>query len=62
VEIARPLIVIDATNADPTAVEKTLEVSDRQAEVPPRTLRQQAQVQEDQMVVSLFVVSRPRTP
>jgi hypothetical protein len=56
-----PLIVIDATDEDPAAVTKTLEVVIAQAGVSVRTLQQQARVPDDQMVAP-FVVSPPSAP
>ena len=56
-----PLIMIEATDADPAEVSKTLELVVAQAEVTLRTLQHQAQVPEDQMVAP-FVVSPPSTP
>jgi hypothetical protein len=56
-----PIIMIEATDADPAAVSKTLELVVAQAEVTLRTLQQQAQVPGDQMVAP-FVVSPPSVP
>lgn len=56
-----PLIMLEATDADPAAVTKTLTLVIAQAEVTLRTLQQQAQVPEDQMVEP-FVVTPPSTP
>ena len=56
-----PLIMIEATNADPAAVTKTLELVIAQADVNFRSLQQQGRVPEDQMVAP-FVVSPPSTP
>ena len=53
--------MIEATNADPAAVTKTLELVLQQAEITLRTLQQQAQVPDDQMVAP-FVVSPPSAP
>ncbi|MFC7448776.1 hypothetical protein [Rhodococcus daqingensis] len=56
-----PLIMIESTSADPTAVSKTLELVSAQAEVTLRTLQQQARVPDDLMVVP-FPVSPPSAP
>jgi hypothetical protein len=56
-----PLIMIEATDADPAAVTRTLELVIAQAEGSLRTLQQQARVPEDQMVAT-FVVSPPSAP
>ncbi len=56
-----PLIMIEATNADQAAVSMTIELVVAQAEATMRTLQQQAQVSDQQMVVP-FVVSPPSTP
>ena len=56
-----PLVMIEATEADPDAVTKTLELVIAQSEETLRNLQQQARVPEDQMVAP-FVVSPPSTP
>ena len=56
-----PLIMIEANNADPDAVSKTLELVVAQAEGTLRTLQQDARVPDDQMVIP-FIVSPPSTP
>jgi TRAP-type uncharacterized transport system fused permease subunit len=56
-----PLIMIEASDADPDAVTRTLELVIAQAEVTLRTLQQEASVPEDQMVAP-FVVSPPSAP
>jgi hypothetical protein len=56
-----PMIMIEATNADPALVSKTLNLVVAQAEVTLRTLQQQAHVPGDQMVAP-FVVSPPSAP
>jgi hypothetical protein len=56
-----PLVMIEATNPDPAAVTRTLELVVAQAGVTLRDLQQQAQVPEDQMVTP-FVVSPPSAP
>lgn len=56
-----PLIMIEETAPDPAAATKTLELVIEQAEVTLRTLQQQAQVQQGQMVTP-FVVSPPSEP
>jgi hypothetical protein len=56
-----PLIMIEATNADPAAVSRTLELVIAQSDVSLRSLQQQARVPDDQMVAP-FVVSPPSAP
>jgi hypothetical protein len=56
-----PLVMIEATEADPDAVTKTLELVIAQSEETLRNLQQQARVPEDQMVAP-FVVSPPSAP
>jgi hypothetical protein len=56
-----PLIMIEATNADPAEVSKTLGLVVQQAEVTLRTLQQHAQVPDEQMVAP-FIVSPPSPP
>lgn len=56
-----PLIMIEATNADPAAVSKTLDLVIQQSEVSLRSLQQQAGVPDDQMVAP-FIVSPPNPP
>jgi hypothetical protein len=56
-----PLIMIEATNADPGAVSTTLELVVAQADETLRNLQEQAHVPAGQMV-SPFVVSPPRIP
>lgn len=56
-----PLIMIEETAADPADVSKTLGLVLEQAKVTLRTLQQQANVPEDQMVTP-FVVSPPTPP
>lgn len=56
-----PLIMIEATNADQDAVSTTLELVVAEAESTLKTLQQQANVPDPQMVVP-FVVSPPSTP
>jgi hypothetical protein len=56
-----PLIMIDATEPDPAAASKTVELAAAQADPTVRTLQQQAGVPEDQMVKA-FVVSPPSAP
>lgn len=55
------LIMIEATDSDPVAVTKTLELVIAQSEVTLRNLQEQARVPGDQMVAP-FVVSAPSTP
>lgn len=56
-----PLIMVEATEADPIATSKTVESVVAQADSTLRTLQQQAMVPEDQMVRAL-VVSPPSVP
>lgn len=56
-----PLIMIEATSPDPSAVSKTLELVSAQAEGTLRAIQEQAHVPEDQMVAP-FVVSPPSIP
>lgn len=56
-----PLITIDVTAGKPAAVTKTLEVILAQTQVTLRSLQQQAQVPEDQMMTP-FLVSPPGVP
>lgn len=56
-----PLIMIEATAADPAQVSKTLGLVVQQAEVTLRTLQHQANVPDDQMVAP-FIVSPPTPP
>ncbi len=56
-----PLVMIEATDADEEAVSLTIQLVSAQAEETLRTLQQQAQVPEAQMVRP-FVVSPPSTP
>jgi hypothetical protein len=56
-----PMIMIEATAADQAAVTRTLELVIAQADVSLRTLQQQAQIPETEMVTP-FVVSPPSTP
>jgi hypothetical protein len=56
-----PLVMVEATNADPAAVSRTLELVVAQSEVTMRNLQEKARVPEDQMVAP-FVVSSPSTP
>ena len=56
-----PLITIDVTAGKPAAVTKTLEVVLAQTQVTLRSLQQQAQVPEDQMMTP-FLVSPPECP
>ncbi|WP_235624157.1 hypothetical protein [Mycolicibacterium goodii] len=56
-----PLIMIEATTAEPDAASKTLELVVAEAEATTRALQQQANVPDAQMVVP-FVVSPPSTP
>jgi hypothetical protein len=56
-----PLIMIEVTDADPTEVSKTLELVVHEADGTLRSLQQQAQVPDDQMVTP-FVVSPPSAP
>jgi hypothetical protein len=56
-----PIVMVEATNADPAAVTRTLELVITQADVTLRALQRQAQIPEDQMVTP-FVVSPPSAP
>jgi hypothetical protein len=56
-----PMVMIEATEPDPAAASKTVELVVAQAAPTLRTLQQQASVPEDQMVTS-FVVSPPSLP
>ncbi|HEY7052910.1 MAG TPA: hypothetical protein VH496_12380 [Mycobacterium sp.] len=56
-----PLIMVEVTDADPAAVSKTLRLVVAQAAVTLRSLQQQAQVPDEEMVAP-FVVSPPGTP
>jgi len=56
-----PLVMIEATNADPAKVTKTLDLVLTQAEVILQGLQEHAQVPADQMVTP-FVVSPPSNP
>lgn len=56
-----PLVMIEATEADPDAATKTLELVIAQSAETLRNLQHQARVPEDQMVAP-FVVSPPSTP
>jgi hypothetical protein len=56
-----PLVMIEATEAQPEAVTRTLELVITQSEQTLRKLQQQARVPEDQMVAP-FVVSPPSAP
>lgn len=56
-----PLVMVEASSPDPATVPKTLELVTAQTEVTLRTLQQQANVPDDQMVSS-FVVSPPGDP
>jgi hypothetical protein len=56
-----PLIMIEATEPDPIAASKTVELVVAQADSTLRTLQQQASVPDDQMVKA-FVVSPPSAP
>jgi hypothetical protein len=56
-----PLIMIEATESDPVAASKTVELVVAQANSTLRSLQQQAQVPDDQMVTP-FVVSPPSVP
>jgi hypothetical protein len=56
-----PIVMVEATAADPAAVTRTLELVITQADATLRALQRQAQIPEDQMVTP-FVVSPPSTP
>jgi len=56
-----PLITINVTASKPATVTKTLEIVFAQSQVTLRTLQQQAQVPEDQMITP-FLVSPPSAP
>ncbi|MFC9786503.1 hypothetical protein [Rhodococcus sp. NPDC127528] len=56
-----PLVMIEATNADPAAVTKTLELVAAQGDVTLQTLQRNARVPEDRMV-GPFSVQPPGTP
>jgi hypothetical protein len=56
-----PLVWVEATNADPAAVTKTLEILVQQTAVTLHSLQQQARVPDDQMVEP-FVVQPPSVP
>lgn len=56
-----PIVMVEATAADPAAVTRTLELVIAQADVTMQALQQQARVPEDEMVTP-FVVSPPGTP
>jgi hypothetical protein len=56
-----PLIMIEATEPDPTSATKTVELVEAQADPTLRTFQQQAGVPDDQMVKAL-VVSPPTAP